>query len=79
MTPDLLFAAAENVIWVPVTKPVFDLTGVVLYSLGLAGICAVIALVLGAALGFALIARSRRHPRDCWSERNFQLLEARRP
>ena len=75
----LLLAADENVIWVPVPKPVFDLTGVVLYSLGLAGICAVIALVLGAALGVALIARSRRRPRDSWSERSFQLLEARRP
>ena len=74
-----LLAAAENVIWVPVPKPVFDLTGVVLYSLGLAGICAATALVLGAALGFALIARARRHPPDSWSERSLQLLDARRP
>jgi hypothetical protein len=74
-----VLAAAENVTWVKVPKPVFDLTGVVLYSLGLAGVCALIALVLGSALGVAFILRTRRHPRDSWSDRSFQLLQARRP
>jgi hypothetical protein len=70
---------AESVTWIQVQKPVFDLAGVVLYSLSLAGICAVIALTLGAALGFAFIVRSRRRPPDSWSERSLQLLDARRP
>ena len=50
-----------GVIWVPVQKPTFDLVGVVVYSLGLAGICAAVALVLGTALGIVLIRRARRH------------------
>jgi hypothetical protein len=49
-----------NVIWVPVQKPTFDLVGVVLSSLGLAGICAGVALALGTALGVVLILRARR-------------------
>ncbi|HVR71334.1 MAG TPA: hypothetical protein VMT87_10875 [Vicinamibacteria bacterium] len=81
MTPATAFAllATPAVTWVKVEKPVFDLVGVVLYSLGLAGICALVALVLGGALGAAFIARSRRRPRDSWSDRSFQLLDARRP
>jgi len=49
-----------NVIWVPVQKPTFDLVGVVLSSLGLAGICAAVALTLGTALGIYFIVRARR-------------------
>jgi ABC-type spermidine/putrescine transport system permease subunit II len=49
-----------DVIWVPVQKPTFDLVGVVLSSLGLAGICAAVALALGTALGIFLVLRSRR-------------------
>ena len=45
----------------------FDLVGVVLNSLGLAAICSGVALVLGAALGAAFIARRRRQAAD-WSE-----------
>jgi hypothetical protein len=75
----LAFSAAESVTWVKVPKPVFDLTGVVLYSLGLAALCAFIALGLGLVLGAVFIARSRRHPVDSWSDRSFQLLNARRP
>jgi hypothetical protein len=73
------FLAAPAVTWIRVPKPTFDLVGVVLYSLGLAGICALVALALGAALGCWLIRRSRRRQTDSWSERTFQLLEARRP
>ena len=46
--------------WVHVQKPTFDLVGVVLSSLGLAGICAGVALALGIALGVILILRARR-------------------
>jgi hypothetical protein len=75
----LALLAAQQITWIQVQKPVFDLAGVVLYSLGLAGICAIVALVLGVALGAAFIVRRRRHPADSWSERTFQLLDARRP
>jgi len=71
--------AAESVTWIKVQRPTFDLVGVVLYSLGLAGICALIALLLGSALGVALIVRARRRPQDSWSDRSLQLLQARRP
>jgi hypothetical protein len=75
----LAFSAAETITWVQVPKPVFDLAGVVLYSLGLTAVCAFIALALGIVLGAIFIARSRRHPVDSWSDRTFQLLDARRP
>jgi hypothetical protein len=57
-------ALAEAVTWIKVEKPVFDLVGVVLYSLGLAGICAGIALALGIALGVSFIVRARRATED---------------
>lgn len=75
----LTFSAAETVTWIEVQKPVFDLVGVVLYSLGLAAVCAFIAVGLGIVLGAIFIARSRRHPVDSWSDRSFQLLDGRRP
>lgn len=57
----------ESVTWIKVEKPVFDLVGVVLNSLGLAAICAAIALTLGTALGLAFIARRRRQEAS-WAE-----------
>lgn len=75
----LFLLAQQNVTWVKVQKPVFDLVGVVLYSLGLAAVCAITALILGSALGVVFIVRRRRRPQDSWNERTFQLLEARRP
>ena len=79
MTPATpLFLAAPTVTWIKVEKPVFDLVGVVLYSLGLAGICAIVALVLGSALGVALIVRSRRLQRQSRAEHGLQLLELHR-
>jgi hypothetical protein len=45
--------AEQAITWVKVDRPVFDLVGVVLSSLGLAGICAGVALGLGTALGIA--------------------------
>jgi len=59
--------ALETVTWIKVEKPVFDLVGVVLSSLGLAFICAVISFVLGIALGAFLVARRRRQARS-WSD-----------
>jgi ABC-type spermidine/putrescine transport system permease subunit II len=61
MIAPILAQTTPTVIWVPVQKPTFDLVGVVLSSLGLAGICAAVALVLGIALGVVLIRRARRH------------------
>ena len=52
--------AVQSVTWIKVDRPTFDLVGVVLSSLGLAGICAAIALVFGAALGLSFIVRGRR-------------------
>jgi len=50
----------ETITWVKVEKPVFDLVGVVLGSLGLAGALAACALVLGVVFGCLLIRRHRR-------------------
>jgi ABC-type spermidine/putrescine transport system permease subunit II len=60
-------AVTESVTWIKVEKPVFDLVGVVLSSLGLAFICAAISLALGLALGAWFVARRRRQARS-WSE-----------
>ena len=59
--------ALETVTWIKVEKPVFDLVGVVLCSLGLAFICAVVSFVLGLALGAFFVARRRRQALS-WSE-----------
>ncbi len=72
--PSLL--AVENVTWIKVERPVFDLVGVVLSSLGLAGICAGVALGLGTALGIGFIVRGRRQPRDLADRMSLHLLEA---
>ena len=66
-------------LYVRVERPVFDLVGVVLSSLGIAGICAATALVLGIALGVSTILRRRKHPPTSFSESGLVLLEARRP
>ena len=68
--------AVENITWVKVDRPVFDLVGVVLSSLGLAGICAGVALGLGTALGIGFILRRRREPRDFAERMSLHLLEA---
>ena len=48
--------------WIRVEKPVFDLPGVILSALGIAGLCALVAMVLGILWGAILIRRSRlRH------------------
>jgi hypothetical protein len=71
-----LLIAVETVTWIKVERPVFDLVGVVLSSLGLAGICAGVALGLGTALGIGFIVRARREPRDLADRMSLHLLEA---
>ena len=66
-------------LFVRVERPTFDVVRVVLSSLGIAGICAVTALVLGIALGVSVILRRRRHPPLSVAETGLVLLEARRP
>ena len=68
--------AEQAITWVKVDRPVFDLVGVVLSSLGLAGICAGVALGLGTALGIGFIVRARREPRDLADRMSLHLLEA---
>jgi hypothetical protein len=51
---------SQTVTWIQVPKPTFDLVGVVLSSLGLAGMLAVVALVLGTVFGVSLILRHRQ-------------------
>lgn len=50
----------DSVVWIKVPPPTFDLVGVVLSSLSLAGLLALLTLALGALLGAALILRGRR-------------------
>jgi hypothetical protein len=50
----------ETITWVKVEKPTFDLVGVVLGSLSLAGLLALGALTLGSMFGCLLIRRRRR-------------------
>ena len=59
--------AVETVTWIKVEKPVFDLVGVVLNSLGLAFICAGLSFALGIALGAYFVARRRRQAQT-WAE-----------
>lgn len=68
--------AAQSVTWIKVDRPTFDLVGVVLSSLGLAGICAAVALGLGTALGVGFILRGRRTPGHFGDRLSLHLLEA---
>jgi hypothetical protein len=68
--------AEPAITWVKVPRPTFDLVGVVLSSLGLAGICAGVALGLGTALGIGFIVRRRLEPRDLADRMSLHLLEA---
>jgi hypothetical protein len=52
--------APGSVIWIRLEKPSFDLSGVILSSFGITGICVGIALALGACWGLVLIRRGRR-------------------
>jgi hypothetical protein len=69
---------AETITWIKVQKPTFDLVGVVLSSLGIAGICVGIALAFGIALGIGFILRGRNAPPRSWADDGLRLLDARR-
>ena len=70
--------ALETVTWIKVEKPVFDLVGVVLSSIGIAAICVGVALAFGLVLGLVLILRHRNIPPRSWDDDCVHLLEARR-
>ncbi len=59
LSPFLFAKLVPQIIWVKVEKPTFDLVGVVLGSLSLAGILAVAAALLGSFFGVILIRRAR--------------------
>ena len=50
----------EYVTWVKVEPDVFDIFGVIVASLGFAGLCIGVAAFCGSILGAAMIIRSRR-------------------
>jgi len=68
-----------KITWIKFEKPTFDLVGVVLSSLGLAGLCALVALVLGVLWGLTIVLRRRRQTPLSWADHSLHLLEARRP
>jgi hypothetical protein len=74
----ILALAVQSVTWIKVDRPTFDLVGVVLSSLGLAGICAAVALGLGTALGISFIVRGRRTLGAPSHRVSLHLLEAQR-
>lgn len=55
--------ANTSITWIRVEKPVFDLAGVILSSLGLTGVCVAVAVVLGCLWGAVLIRRTMRRGR----------------
>jgi hypothetical protein len=55
---------AESVTWVKVERPSFDLFGVLVASLQIVVVLLVLALVLGAAIGFTLLWLRRRPGRE---------------
>ena len=61
MSPYLVTKLVPEIIWVKVERPTFDLVGVVLGSLSLAGVLAVAAALLGSFFGLILIRRARPH------------------
>jgi hypothetical protein len=72
LTPPLL--AAQSVTWIKVQKPTFDLVEVVLSSFALAGVCVLVALAGGAALGLGFILRARRVPPRSWADDGLKLV-----
>jgi hypothetical protein len=70
-----LLLVAQSVTWIKVPKPTFDLVGVVLGSFALAGVCVLVAIVLGSVLGLGFILRRRRVP----SSSSWVVLAAHPP
>ena len=60
MTLQAATRVVETITWVRVEKPVLDLVGIVLGSLGLAGLLAAGASVFGLLIGWVLIRRGER-------------------
>jgi len=56
-----VLSLAENITWVKVERPTFDLGGVLLASLQIVGSLLVVALVLGSFFGMLLLLWRRRH------------------
>ena len=74
----MIFQVDQVITWVHVPKPTLDLVGIVIGSLRLAGIVAILATVLGSAVGLALILRNRRRPSVIEPSR-LHLLESTQP
>lgn len=73
----MMWQYAQAVTWIKVEKPTFDLVGVVLGSMGLAGLLAASALLLGSLFGFLLIRRGRHAERLPVERVSLQLDVAR--
>jgi ABC-type Fe3+ transport system permease subunit len=74
----VIFQADQVITWIHVPKPTLDLVGIVIGSLRLAGLAAVLATVLGSAMGLVLILRNRRRPSVIEPSR-LHLLESSQP
>lgn len=72
------FQVDQVVTWIHVPKPTLDLVGIVLGAFAVAGLAAVLALVLGTGMGLLLIARNRRREGRTDPAR-LGLLESSRP
>jgi len=69
----------QQVQWIHVQKPTFDLVGVVLSSFGIAGICVAVALTLGIALGIVFILRARRQDDPSNGRVTLRLVASTQP
>lgn len=58
----MIFHADQVITWIHVPRPTLDLVGIVIGSLTLAGVAALLAMVLGTAVGLVLIVRNRQRP-----------------
>jgi hypothetical protein len=74
----VIFQADQAITWIHVPKPTLDLVGIVIGSLTLAGVAALLAMVLGSGVGLALIVRNRRRPSVIEPSR-LHLLETTQP
>jgi hypothetical protein len=59
----------QQITWIQVPRPTFDLVGVLVSSLSFTGIMAGVALALGIGLGIALIRRRDREGETAFAER----------
>ena len=66
----------QQITWIQVPRPTFDLVGVLMSSLSLTGILAGLALALGVGLGIAMIRRRDREGHVPFAERLSLMLAA---